>query len=111
MEKQKEKTNLTKLIEFLNSKEGNSLVKSAIEALYGDKDNGLEKVKIDKLDKFFDIEYEIIQAILDSSFNDALENDDIINRFSVAKGELEIQQIVKSIQSNWEMLKKKTLIL
>lgn len=89
MEKQKEKTNLTKLIEFLNSKEGNPLVKSAIEALYGDKNSDLKKIKIETVDQFFNIEYEIIQAILDSSFNDALKNDDIINRFSVAKGELE----------------------
>ena len=105
MEKQKEKTNLTKLIEFLNSKEGNPLVKSAIEALYGDKDNGLEKVKIDKLDKFFDIEYQILKAILDSSFNDALKNDDIINRFSVAKGELEnLKDDNKKIQNELNSL-------
>ncbi|MBQ9011247.1 MAG: hypothetical protein IJ093_01190, partial [Bacilli bacterium] len=92
MEKQKQEKNLKGLkgfIEFLNGEEGRPLVKSAIEALYGDKNSDLKKIKIETVDQFFNIEYENIQSILDTSFNDALKNDDIINRFSVAKGELE----------------------
>ena len=45
---------LKELIEFLNSEEKKSLVTSAIETLYRE-GNDQDRLKIAKLDKFFDI--------------------------------------------------------
>lgn len=99
------KKDLKGLIEFLNSEEGRPNVQKAIETLYGNTDSKLKKIQIETFDQFFNIEYEIIHAILDSSFNDALKNDDIINRFSVAKGELEnLKDDNKKIQSELSSL-------
>ena len=108
MEEQKQKKNLKGLkglIEFLNGTKGRPLVKSVIEALYGDKNSDLKKIKIDKLDEFFDIEYKIIEAILSPSFKEELKNDNIITEFSDAKNELEnLKNNGKQIQNELSSL-------
>ena len=95
MEKPDEKRGLKELIKFLNGEKGKPLVENAIRMLYGqnnvsDKINSdTNEIKIDSFDKFFDIEYEIIKAILNPDFKDKLENSKIISDFLNAKSELE----------------------